>query len=85
MSEWNVYYISPTQYPPSLTSECRERPVELGIVFDSSLSIRTKDFKLGLKFVQDLVSHFNIGEEETRVSFVLYGSGLYLEVNIISV
>ncbi|CAL1543366.1 unnamed protein product, partial [Lymnaea stagnalis] len=58
---------------------CKQKPLELGIVLDSSSSIATKDFQTGIKFLQDFLQHFDIGPDpnDVRVSIITYGNGTY--------
>ncbi|RUS78138.1 hypothetical protein EGW08_014111 [Elysia chlorotica] len=61
------------------TLECREKPVELGIVLDSSKSIWLFDFLHAIKFLQDLVSYFDIGPTKTRVALISFGDGVHID------
>ncbi|KAK3787228.1 hypothetical protein RRG08_055951 [Elysia crispata] len=57
--------------------ECKEKPVELGIVLDTSKSIWILDFIRAIKFLQDLVSYFDIGSTKTRVALITFGDGIH--------
>ncbi|KAH9515009.1 hypothetical protein Btru_021656 [Bulinus truncatus] len=61
---------------------CKQEPLELGIVLDSSSSIRNRDFKTGIKFLQDFLSQYEVSSEPNgvRVSIISYGKGIYPEI-----
>ncbi|XP_012934979.2 cartilage matrix protein [Aplysia californica] len=58
---------------------CKQRPIELGIVLDSSSSISYKDFQKSIDFLQDFVSQYDIGDgrNDVRVSLITFGKGIY--------
>ena len=60
---------------------CEQSPIELGIVLDSSLSIKYRDFQTGKKFFHDLIDLFKVGTGPTdvRVSIIQFGKGIYPE------
>ncbi|KAK6968143.1 matrilin, partial [Biomphalaria glabrata] len=56
---------------------CRQEPLELGIVLDSSRSIRKTDFNICIDFLKDYLEEFDISKDNVRVAIILYGDGLY--------
>jgi len=46
--------------------------IDLVFVADSSLSVHQDNFNLEKKFISDLVSHFPIGPEQTRVGLITF-------------
>ncbi|CAL1548796.1 unnamed protein product, partial [Lymnaea stagnalis] len=58
---------------------CTHEPLELGIVLDSSVSIRDPDFKACKEFLQNYLQQFDIGSgpRSVRVSLITYGRGTY--------
>nr|AAZ80783.1 matrilin [Biomphalaria glabrata] len=61
---------------------CRQEPLELGIVLDSSSSLRNRDFKTAIKFLQEFLSQYEISSDPNgvRVSIISYGKGIYPEI-----
>ena len=47
------------------------------IILDTSGSIPEEDFEMAKNFMADLISGFNIGENNVRVGLVLFGSTVY--------
>lgn len=60
---------------------CKQAPLEIGIVLDSSSSIHPKDFQKAKAFLEDYLRHFDLGsgQEGVRVSIITYGKGIYPE------
>jgi len=61
---------------------CKDSPIELGIVLDSTSSIGSREiYQKGLEFLQHFLSKFDIGREENqvRVSLIPFGDGIYKE------
>ncbi|CAG5135382.1 unnamed protein product [Candidula unifasciata] len=60
---------------------CKQAPLEIGIVLDSSSSIHPRDFQTAKAFLEDYLKHFDIGsgQEGVRVSIITYGKGIYPE------
>ncbi|BFZ19082.1 hypothetical protein BsWGS_22121 [Bradybaena similaris] len=58
---------------------CKQAPIDLGIVLDSSSSIYILDFQKAIKFLQEFLDHFDVGSgaEGVRVSIITYGKGIY--------
>ncbi|XP_055863252.1 collagen alpha-5(VI) chain-like [Biomphalaria glabrata] len=56
---------------------CSQEPLELGIVLDSSSSIRGSDFVKGITFLQDYLQQFDIGSDTMRVSIIPFAKGIY--------
>ncbi|GFR72938.1 collagen alpha-1(XII) chain [Elysia marginata] len=59
--------------------QCKDVPMEISFIVDSSRSIAEKDFTAALWFVQNFVENFQIGEDKVRVSMVTYGHRVYSE------
>ncbi|XP_005097879.2 collagen alpha-5(VI) chain [Aplysia californica] len=59
--------------------ECKQNPIELGIVLDSSSSIRHTDFQKSIKFLQEFLDQYEIGDgrNDVRVSIITFGKGVY--------
>ncbi|XP_005101236.1 collagen alpha-4(VI) chain [Aplysia californica] len=59
--------------------ECKQEPIELGIVLDSSSSISHPDFHKGIEFLQDFLNQYVIGDgpNDVRVSVITFGKGIY--------
>ena len=57
--------------------QCKDVPLDISFIVDSSASIWRDNFTLGLWFVQDFVDKFNIGQDQVRVSMVTYGDKVY--------
>ncbi|XP_055863251.1 cartilage matrix protein-like [Biomphalaria glabrata] len=64
---------------PDDTIVCRQEPLELGIVLDSSRSIRKTDFNICIDFLKDYLEEFDISKDNVRVAIILYGDGLYTQ------
>ncbi|BFZ19079.1 hypothetical protein BsWGS_22118 [Bradybaena similaris] len=60
---------------------CKQEPLELSIVLDASSSIRLTDFEIAKSFLEDYISHFDVGpgREGVRISVIPYGNGTYPE------
>jgi len=58
---------------------CKDSPIELGIVLDSSRSILKDDYETGIKFLQHFLGEFDIGrgENQVRVSIIPFGDDIY--------
>ncbi|XP_005090383.1 cartilage matrix protein [Aplysia californica] len=59
--------------------ECKQEPIELGIVLDSSSSISHPDFQKSIAFLQDFLNQYEIGDgpNDVRVSIITFGKGIY--------
>lgn len=62
--------------------KCKERPMELVFVVDSSESIGPENFEIIKDFVAALVDRLTIGRNATRVGLVLYSLEVQLEFNL---
>uniref|UniRef100_A0AAV2JG06 ribonuclease H n=1 Tax=Knipowitschia caucasica TaxID=637954 RepID=A0AAV2JG06_KNICA len=62
-----------------VTSNCRNRPIDLVFVIDSSRSVRPSDFEKAKQFLQDMVETMEIGSDSTRVGLVNYASTVKIE------
>lgn len=58
---------------------CKQNPIELGIVLDTSSSIYQRDFDKGIKFLQDFLKQFDIGDgkDQVRVALITFAKGIY--------
>ncbi|BFZ19084.1 hypothetical protein BsWGS_22123 [Bradybaena similaris] len=81
----SISNIAHVLYPTLLMSNavCKQAPIDLGIVLDSSSSIYILDFKKAIKFLQDFLDRFDVGSgaEGVRVSIITYGKGIYPQVS----
>ncbi|XP_043098914.1 collagen alpha-1(XXVIII) chain [Puntigrus tetrazona] len=62
--------------------KCKERPMELVFVIDSSESVGPNNFEIIKEFVAALVDRLTVGHNATRVGLVLYSLGVQLEFNL---
>uniref|UniRef100_A0A0B7B7R1 VWFA domain-containing protein n=1 Tax=Arion vulgaris TaxID=1028688 RepID=A0A0B7B7R1_9EUPU len=71
----NIYSIN------FILTVCKQSPIDLGVVLDSSSSIHPKDFKKAISFLQDFLERFEVnnGPDGVRVSIITYGKGIYPE------
>nr|WNX29080.1 CREWS-B [Colubraria reticulata] len=58
------------------------RPSDVVILVDTSYDISHTDFLLQLKFVQDLITHFDVSPQKTRVAVVSYSQGYREEFSL---
>ncbi|KAF7657558.1 hypothetical protein LDENG_00025350 [Lucifuga dentata] len=58
---------------------CRNRPIDLVFIIDSSRSVRPAEFEKAKEFLQDMVHSLEIGSEATRVGLVNYASTVKIE------
>ncbi|KAG7227554.1 hypothetical protein INR49_005369 [Caranx melampygus] len=65
---------------PGLT--CKERPMELVFVIDSSESVGPENFEIIKDFVTRLVDRTTVGRNATRIGLVLYSLDVHLEFNL---
>uniref|UniRef100_A0A3Q3A1V3 Matrilin 3b n=1 Tax=Kryptolebias marmoratus TaxID=37003 RepID=A0A3Q3A1V3_KRYMA len=61
------------------TSNCRNRPIDLVFIIDSSRSVRPAEFEKAKEFLQDMVGSLVIGSDATRVGLVNYASTVKIE------
>jgi hypothetical protein len=63
-------------------SDCSAKPIDLGIVLDTSGSItdggNEQNWPLLLQFVASIVEQFEIGPSKTRVSLVVFSTSAYM-------
>ncbi|KAL1021938.1 hypothetical protein UPYG_G00020160 [Umbra pygmaea] len=64
--------------------KCKERPMELVFVIDSSESVGPENFEIIKDFVTALVDRVTVGRNATRVGLVLYSLEAKLEFNLAS-
>ncbi|XP_058246793.1 collagen, type XXVIII, alpha 2a isoform X4 [Hemibagrus wyckioides] len=62
--------------------KCKERPMELVFVIDSSESVGPENFEIIKDFVIALVDRITVGRNATRVGLVLYSLDVHLEFNL---
>uniref|UniRef100_A0A3B5AXU2 Matrilin 3b n=1 Tax=Stegastes partitus TaxID=144197 RepID=A0A3B5AXU2_9TELE len=60
-------------------SNCRNRPIDLVFIIDSSRSVRPAEFEKAKEFLQDMVDSMAIGSDATRVGLVNYASTVQIE------
>ncbi|KAM8748351.1 collagen, type XXVIII, alpha 2a [Acanthopagrus schlegelii] len=62
--------------------KCKERPMELVFVIDSSESVGPENFEIVKDFVTRLVDRTTVGRNATRIGLVLYSLDVHLEFNL---
>ncbi|KAL2081427.1 hypothetical protein ACEWY4_023280 [Coilia grayii] len=62
--------------------KCKERPMELVFVIDSSESVGPENFEIIKDFVTALVDRVTVGRNATRIGMVLYSLDVSLEFNL---
>ncbi|XP_058479011.1 collagen, type XXVIII, alpha 2a [Solea solea] len=62
--------------------KCKERPMELVFVIDSSESVGPENFEIIKDFVSRLVDRTTVGRNATRIGLVLYSLDVHLEFNL---
>lgn len=62
--------------------KCKERPMELVFVIDSSESVGPENFEIIKDFVTRLVDRTTVGRNATRIGLVLYSLDVQLEFNL---
>ncbi|XP_045919197.1 matrilin-3-like isoform X11 [Micropterus dolomieu] len=60
-------------------SNCRNQPIDLVFIIDSSRSVRPAEFEKAKEFLQDMVDSLEIGPDATRVALVNYASTVQIE------
>ncbi|KAM7403993.1 hypothetical protein PAMA_004420 [Pampus argenteus] len=60
-------------------SNCRNRPIDLVFIIDSSRSVRPAEFEKAKEFLQDMVDSLEVGSDATRVGLVNYASTVQIE------
>ncbi|XP_061736061.1 collagen, type XXVIII, alpha 2a [Nerophis ophidion] len=63
--------------------KCKERPMELVFVIDSSESVGPENFEIIKDFVTRLVDGTTVGRNATRIGLVLYSLEVHLEFNLV--
>ncbi|KAI1899539.1 hypothetical protein AGOR_G00062830 [Albula goreensis] len=61
---------------------CKERPMELVFVIDSSESVGPENFEIIKDFVTALVDRVTVGRNATRIGLVLYSLEVHLQFNL---
>ncbi|MBN3291376.1 COSA1 protein, partial [Polypterus senegalus] len=62
--------------------KCKERPMELVFVIDSSESVGPENFEIIKDFVTALVDRVTVGQNATRIGLILYSLDVHLEFNL---
>ncbi|XP_041807001.1 collagen, type XXVIII, alpha 2a [Chelmon rostratus] len=62
--------------------KCKEKPMELVFVIDSSESVGPENFEIIKDFVTRLVDRTTVGRNATRIGLVLYSLEVHLEFNL---
>ncbi|XP_067300615.1 collagen, type XXVIII, alpha 2a [Pseudorasbora parva] len=62
--------------------KCKERPMELVFVIDSSESVGPENFEIIKDFVTALVDRVTVGRNATRIGLILYSLDVHLEFNL---
>nr|XP_020452067.1 collagen alpha-1(XXVIII) chain-like [Monopterus albus] len=62
--------------------KCKDRPMELVFVIDSSESVGPENFEIIKDFVTRLVDRTTVGHNATRIGLVLYSLDVHLEFNL---
>lgn len=60
-------------------TNCKNRPIDLVFIIDSSRSVRPAEFKKAKEFLQGMVDSLVIGRDATRVGLVNYASTVKIE------
>ncbi|MEQ2225640.1 hypothetical protein ILYODFUR_019570 [Ilyodon furcidens] len=60
-------------------TNCKNRPIDLVFIIDSSRSVRPAEFEKAKEFLQDMVDSLVIGRDATRVGLVNYASTVKIE------
>ncbi|KAM8856394.1 collagen, type XXVIII, alpha 2a isoform 1-T2 [Spinachia spinachia] len=63
--------------------KCKERPMELVFVIDSSESVGPENFEIIKDFVTRLVDRTTVGRNATRIGLVLYSLEVHLQFNLV--
>ncbi|XP_077947225.1 collagen, type XXVIII, alpha 2a isoform X1 [Gasterosteus aculeatus] len=63
--------------------KCKERPMELVFVIDSSESVGPENFEIIKDFVTRLVDRTTVGRNATRIGLVLYSLEVHLKFNLV--
>ncbi|XP_028834922.1 collagen alpha-1(XXVIII) chain [Denticeps clupeoides] len=63
--------------------KCKERPMELVFVIDSSESVGPENFEIIKDFVTALVDRVTVGRNATRIGIVLYSLEVRVEFNLV--
>uniref|UniRef100_A0A8C9QVL9 Collagen alpha-1(XXVIII) chain n=1 Tax=Scleropages formosus TaxID=113540 RepID=A0A8C9QVL9_SCLFO len=62
--------------------KCKERPMELVFVIDSSESVGPENFEIIKDFVSVLVDRVTVGRNATRIGLVLYSLDIHMKFNL---
>ncbi|KAM8917726.1 uncharacterized protein AB9W97_003285 isoform 2-T3 [Spinachia spinachia] len=63
----------------AIRSNCRNRPIDLVFIIDSSRSVRPGEFEKAKEFLQDMVDSLEIGPGATQVGLVNYASTVHID------
>uniref|UniRef100_A0A8C6W0G7 Collagen alpha-1(XXVIII) chain n=1 Tax=Nothobranchius furzeri TaxID=105023 RepID=A0A8C6W0G7_NOTFU len=78
----NVVYFNCISSFSGCGIKCKERPMELVFVIDSSESVGPENFGIIKDFVTRLVDRTTVGRNATRIGLVLYSLDVHLEFNL---
>ncbi|XP_041668862.1 matrilin-3-like [Cheilinus undulatus] len=70
---------APIRASAATRSNCRNRPIDLVFIIDSSRSVRPAEFEKAKDFLVDMVDSLEIGVDATRVGLVNYASTVKIE------
>lgn len=59
-----------------------DRSIDCVFILDRSGSVGSGNHRIAIRFIQSIVSFFNIGLNQTRVGFVAYSSGAQREFDL---
>ena len=71
---WNNFAIS-------ASTECENTPIDLSIVLDQTKSVGAANYDKMLETVRKLISKYNVGPDQTRVSIVTFAKQAEIRVS----
>lgn len=77
-----IAFMTVSQSQDAVYEYCGNEPADVVFMLDSSNSIWGPDFRRQLRFVEDVVSMFQIGENATRVGLVTYNDHVDMQFNL---
>lgn len=75
----NTFNSFKTSFFTATRPNCRNLPIDLVFIIDSSRSVRPAEFEKAKEFLQDMVDSLEIGSDATRVGLVNYASTVQIE------
>lgn len=73
---------TPAPTPPPLVEQCVNKPMDIYMVVDISISIKPDQLIEEAKAVKSIMSQFDIGVDKTRVGIVKYHNFTIIEYNL---